>query len=291
MKIFYFLFMASAVCCAQHQQLVFLGKPQIFMPHFVCTEKSEIKITFSSDGNHMLWGAIGWIEGKKDWDIWESVKDGDTWERPHTVSFCSDSNDFDPCFSPDGRRVYFFSNRSNGFGGDDIYSVEFDTNTGTYGRATNLGTNINSLGDEWGPVLSPDGTTLLFCSDGRGGFGKHDLFISHIENGILQPAENLGSAINSSLDDFDPVFLHDGNTIIFASERGKKSNVYLYVSYKENHQYTLPVLIDTTINSANSWNFGCSINFLEPGVLYYSSHHPDNAIGKVDIYSTQYKLK
>jgi TolB protein len=283
--------MASTVCCAQHPQLVFLGKPQIFMPHVVSTEKSEIKITFSADGSRMLWGAIGWIEGKKDWDIWESVKVGDDWGKPRTVAFCSDSNDFDPCFSPDGQRVYFFSNRANGFGGDDIYAVDFDAVTGTYSRARNLGANINSPGDEWGPVFSPDGATLLFCSDGLGGEGKHDLFISRIEDGSFQPAENLGSTINSPVDDFDPVFLHDGSTIIFASERGEKDNVSLYVSYKENHHYTVPVLLDTTINSAHSWNFGCSINFLEPGVFYYCSHHPDNTIGKVDVYKTPYTLK
>ncbi len=261
------------------------------MPHMVSTEKSEVKITFSPDGKRILWGAIGWIEGKKDWDIWEIVKEANRWGEPHRAAFCSDSNDFDPCFTPDGRHIYFFSNRAGGFGGDDIYSAAFDSNTGTYGQATNLGSNINTHGDEWGPVLSPDGMTLLFCTDGRGGSGKHDLFISHKENDSFQLAEHLGNVINSPLDDFDPVFLHDGSTIVFASERLEKDNVYLYVSYKENNKYSVPVLLDTTINAAAYWNFGCSINFSEPEILYYCSHHPKNTIGKVDIYSIRYKLE
>ena len=78
----------------------------------------------------MLWGAIGWSGGAGGWDIYESERYGHGLEPPHTASFNSAANDFDPSFAPDGSGVYFFSNRDGGFGKDDIYFAPFDARNG-----------------------------------------------------------------------------------------------------------------------------------------------------------------
>ena len=112
---------------------------------------------------------------------------GGPWGPAKAVSFDSTENDFDPAFAPDGLGVYFFSNRKGGLGGDDIYFVSFDPKTGSYGAAVNLGPEINSPKDEWAPAVSPDGAMLLFATDGRGGRGKHDLFMAERERAAVGP--------------------------------------------------------------------------------------------------------
>src|SRR5262245_49275332 len=164
----------TAFACA----LVLVSPAQLWLPDVVSTAKSEVRITFRPDGTRMLWGAIGWSNGRGGWDIYESDRTSSGWSTPHVVSFNSSANDFDPSFAPDGSGVYFFSNRDGGFGKDDIYFAPFDPGTGRYGAAVNLGKTINSAGDEWAPVVSPDGKRLMFASDGHGGRGKHDLFVA-----------------------------------------------------------------------------------------------------------------
>lgn len=291
LRIYVYTLMFLLTSLSHAQKIKFVGKPELVFPNLVSTEKSEIKLTFSPDGTRMLWGAIGWENGVGGWDIWESVKKNNQWGKPKPVSFNSTSNDFDPCFSFDGKGVYFFSNRENGFGGDDVYFVPFDNKAKAYGSAINLGENVNSKGDEWGPVISEDGNTLMFCTDGRGGLGKHDIFISKLEKGKWFPAVSVGEPINSSLDDFDPVFLSDGKSIAFASERNGADQVDLFLSEWEDNKYSTPAVLDSTINSKDYWDFGCSVNPQEKNVLYFNSHKPDNGIGNVDVYKIKYVIR
>src|SRR3989339_355916 len=234
-KTFLFVLMLSAVSLITAQNIKFIGKPELVLPHLVSTEKSEIKLTFSPDGTRMLWGTIGWENGIGGWDIWESVKENNQWGKPKPVSFNSSSNDFDHCFSFDGKGVYFFSNR-------------------------------------------------------EGGFGKHDIFTSKFENGNWLPAVSIGEPINSPLDDFDPAFLSDGKTIVFASERAGNDAVDLYVSEWKENKYSTPVILNSVINSKDFWDFGCSVNPKERNVLYYNSHNPNNGVGKVDVYKIKYVI-
>src|SRR4030095_2047282 len=163
---------AAPFACA----LLLVGPAQLWLPDVVSTPKSEVRITFSPDGKRMLWGAIGWGDGKRGWDIYESERSTDGWSTPRAVSFNSTANDFDPSFAPDGSGVYFFSNRDGGVGKGHIYFAPFDARTGRYGAGKNLGAKINSAGDEWAPVVSPDGKRLMFARDGRGGRGEDEPF-------------------------------------------------------------------------------------------------------------------
>lgn len=271
------------------QKIEFIGAPEIAFPNVVTTDKTEIKLAFSPDGRRMLWGTIGWQTGVEAWNIFESVNENGKWSEPQPVSFNSTANDFDPFFAPDGKGVYFFSNRADGFGGDDIYFVPFDKRTKTYGKAENLGANINSKGDEWGAITSHDGKTLLYCTDGRGGAGKHDLFTAKKTAKGWSEAASLGK-INSPLDDFDPVFLDNGKAIVFASERQGADNVDLYITYLVKGAYTEPENLGTAVNSSENWVFGASTNPREKDVLYFNSRIEGKTLGQTDIYKIKYRI-
>lgn len=123
-----------------------------------------------------------------------------------------------PYVSPDGRRLYYTSDRPGGFGGTDIYYSEIHER-GRIGPAVNLGPVINTEGNEMFPFINNEGR-LFFSSDGHIGFGQLDIFssISDEQNTIVDVI-NLGSPINSESDDFAYYAHEDGINGYISSNR------------------------------------------------------------------------
>jgi TolB protein len=279
------------LCCTtvSANPLAHKSEARLWLPDLVSTEHSEVRITFSPDGKRMLWGTIGWQGGAGGWDIYESRRTGDGWTKPISVSFNSSANDFDPSFAPDGSGVYFFSNRAGGFGKDDLYFAAFDAKAGRYAAAKNLGASVNTAGDEWAPVISPDGARLLFATDGRGGKGKHDLFIARRIGGSWGEPQNV-DALNSAQEDFDAAFLEDGQSIIL-SRGDMDGKVDLFVSRHVGGKLEPAVRLGDAINpkEPEAWAFGPSISPHDPGALYFTSQRSEHR-GRADIYRVEYTL-
>jgi len=282
--------MAAPFACA----LLFVSPAQLWAPDVVSTAQSEVRITFSPDGKRMLWGAIGWSGSPGStgggWDIYESERVGGGWSKPRVVSFNSIANDFDPSFAPDSSGVYFFSNREGGFGKDDIYFAPFDPRAGLYGVARNLGAAINSAGDEWAPVVSPDGKRLLFASDGHGGRGKHDLFVARRAGERWEHIESL-DALNTPDEDFDATFLHDGVSVVYTSGKFETEDVALYVAEFRDGRFQPRQRLPAAVNSQKpgAWTLGPSISSHDPGALYFTSEHAEGR-GRADIYRIEYRF-
>lgn len=279
------LLLSSTLFC---QSFEVIGSPELFAPDVVCIDKSEVKITFSKDGKIVLWGAVGRENGIGGFDIWRAVKSDSGWSDPWPVSFNTQVDDFDPTFSADGKILYFFSNREGGEGGTDIYFAEYDEDKQSFGEPVNMGENVNTSGDEWGPIESPDGNKFLYCTDGMGGTGKHDIFVcERAADGWSEP-KNI-TVINSPEDDFDPIFLSDNETIIF-TKRYNDDEAYLFISYLTEDGYTKPTRLGDNINMPDTWNFGSSLDPIDHSYFYYSSHIEDDTKGRLDIYKVKYKL-
>lgn len=129
-----------------------------------------------------------------------------------------------------GKVLFFSSDRRNGFGGADIY---YCTNkNGEWSSPVNAGPSINTAGDEFYPFIAND-STLYFTSNGHGGFGGLDIFVSYKRKGKFKKAINLGYPLNTSHDDFSLATDSTGRIGYFSSNRNGgvgQDDIYLFVA-------------------------------------------------------------
>jgi outer membrane protein OmpA-like peptidoglycan-associated protein len=89
-------------------------------------------------------------------------------------------------------------------GEQDLYVSFYDEENNTWTTPLNLGPNINTMLNEYGPFLAADGVTLYFASEGHLGYGGADLFVSKRLDDTWtkwSEPENLGPIVNSWGDD------------------------------------------------------------------------------------------
>lgn len=143
------------------------------------------------------------------------------WSEPVNLGATVNSPfiDWFPAISPNGLSLYISSNRPGGFGGSttlDIWVSQRASRDDPWGSPVNLGSTINTSGNEFLPNLSPDGHWMFFTSNRAGGCGASDLWVAWRHNreddfGWEDP-RNLGCTINSPVQDNAPNFFRDRQT-------------------------------------------------------------------------------
>jgi outer membrane protein OmpA-like peptidoglycan-associated protein/Tol biopolymer transport system component len=132
-------------------------------------------------------------------DIYISKFDGQDWSKPSPLGRNINTSQYwetSASISADGKKIYFASNRPDGFGELDLYVSELDAK-GNWGKAINLGPLINTAENEDAPFIHPDGVTLYFSSDGHPNLGNSDIFVTELVGGKWKKPENLGWPINT----------------------------------------------------------------------------------------------
>ena len=110
-----------------------------------------------------------------------------------------------PTISADGKRLYFASNMPGGFGGMDLWMTRKLKN-GEWSQAMNLGSRINTAGNELFPHLTKEGA-FYFSSNGRKDCkGALDIYKVDIENKTGR-AYPMSESFNTEGDDFGIMFL------------------------------------------------------------------------------------
>jgi outer membrane protein OmpA-like peptidoglycan-associated protein len=171
----------------------------------------------SDKGVNMLKLFIASKKGNKWTDIKELPINSDQYSTGH------------PALSPDNRKMYFVSDMPGGFGGTDIYVVDY--RDGSWGVPVNLGREINTEGSEMFPFVDEAGN-FYFASDGHAGLGGLDMFYVEFRNGVpFGGVENLGAPINSTKDDFGFITDAQRSHGYFSSNRRKgysDDNIYAF---------------------------------------------------------------
>ena len=207
------------------------------LPEFInAANINEGCVTFSPDGKLMIFakGNSGKRKGAIDVDLYLSRYRNGQWTAPTPININQpDAWESTPALSPDGRTLYFSSNRKGGYGGLDIYTAQMDSR-GRFGRVRNMGPAINTAGSELFPYVAENGK-LYFSSDGHPGYGMLDIFVVNRVNGKTV-VDNLGQPVNSTADDFG-IFLFKADRGFFTSNRegGRgDDDIYTFVNEDPN---------------------------------------------------------
>lgn len=171
----------------------------------------------TADGQKMLIFMGGAVDPG---NIFIINKTGDSWSNPGILANTLNSKYLESTASitPDGKTVYFASDRQGGLGGMDIYKIELQAN-GSWGPAVNLGAPINSKDNEDAPYIHPDKKTIFFTSDGHNTMGGRDIFFSKLINNKWTRPENMGYPINTTANDNYFTLIADGTRGYFSSDR------------------------------------------------------------------------
>lgn len=185
------------------------------------TADNEGAQTLSADGKEMYFTACNRKSGLGLCDIYYSYWNGKVWTTPRNLGAPVNSRykETQPSLSPDGRTLYFASNRPGGKGGLDLWQST-QQEDGTWSEPVNLSDSINTSGEEQSPFIHPDNESLYFSSTGLQGMGRFDLFLSrkNSEGGWSKP-KNLGYPINTNFNEEGLVVNSKGTTAFYSSTR------------------------------------------------------------------------
>jgi hypothetical protein len=142
------------------------GKPKPFGPLINSTESFAACPTIADNGNLYFFSYRA--GGKGNDDIWMSECIGDLYAEPVNLGDSINTVDFDldPFIAPDESYIIFARIDKERTGNFDLF-ISFKKKDGTWTRAGNMGTKINSNGSEFCPTVSPDGKYLFFTSNRR----------------------------------------------------------------------------------------------------------------------------
>ena len=164
--------------------------------------------------------------------IYQVKKDGNGWGELELLESSINSKFWETDASLDtyGNIIFFTSDRDGGYGGKDIWMMKRLPN-GQWAEAQNLGENINTIYDEDGPYLHPDGKTLYFSSQGHQTMGGHDFLMSTMnQDGTFSEPINMGYPTNTVGNDLFFFPSVSGTKAYFSSIReGGKGDQDIYV--------------------------------------------------------------
>ena len=220
----------------------------------VNTEFHESTAVLSADGNTLYFTRNNFTKDQYRSDskrtnklkLYKSIRDKNgEFGVASELPFNSDSfSTAHPALSPDGKVLYFASDRDGTFGESDIWKVAVDE-SGNYSLPENLGTSVNTPGRETFPFVDNNGK-LYFSTDGRGGLGGLDIYSFDSEKNEIT---NLGEPINSTSDDFTFIYNTESETGYFASNRANDpldDDIYQFIRTACESRVTILVVDKAT---------------------------------------------
>jgi outer membrane protein OmpA-like peptidoglycan-associated protein len=226
------------------------------------TEKPEYSPVVSLDGSALYFTSRRpWFNGESDKgidprnnlhpeDIYVSYRDFDeTWMEPVRMEFCDSlQNEATLAVSSDERRIYLYEDI---VGRGDIFYSDFSTNK--FQGVSHLETKgVNTEAWETHCTVTPDGQSMYFVSDRKGGFGGRDIYrVQKLPDGTWSEPVNLGPKINGPLDEESPFIAVDNKTLYFSSNGEKSMGGFdVFVSVRdENNVWSDAINLGYPLNS------------------------------------------
>lgn len=188
-------------------------------------------------------------------------------------------NDREPALSPDGKELWFSSNRSPDGLGEPGKTQQLWVSDripqGGWAEPHRLEAPVNSGADDSGPSLTADGT-LYFSSRRPGGLGQADLYRARRNGKGYDAPENLGPNVNGKGDESGPFVSPDERVLVFVSRERPESEGGddLYVSHREGAGWGKARHLGAPVNSFAN-DYGPSLS-PDGKWLYFTSHRRGN---------------
>jgi Tol biopolymer transport system component len=226
----------------------------VHLPAPINSSGVELGAQLSPDGLSIYFGSDR--AGSVGVDIWAVRREclECDWGPAVRLNINSDRSDGGPAFSPDGRTLFFSSDRiPGGQGGDDIW-VTHREDTGDdqgWGTPVNLGPGVNTSDHETGPSYVPalhaEGASLYFA---RGGAAGSDIYRAL----VTIEGETIGDAVpvtelNTAATEGEPTLSHNGKEIFFHSSRSGQIDIWVATRKAPHGPWSEPINLGATINT------------------------------------------
>ncbi|HRH51389.1 MAG TPA: hypothetical protein PLP23_21730 [Panacibacter sp.] len=264
------LIILSSICynAAFSQSDLTRKEAELFGPGIFSTGLNERDMAISPDGKEYYYTIIA-PRNAYSVILVRKLING-KWSEAAVAPFSGVSPDLEPAFSPDGKKLFFVSSRPlTGEGPDKDFNIWYMERTSAgWSIPKQVGSNINTEGDEYYPSVTNDGT-LYFTANYDNSTVKDEIFKSKLINGEYQKPENLGEPINSKGYEFNAYIDPEEKFLIYTCY-GREDDMGhgdLYISYrKENGEWQQPKNLGAAINSANGLDY-CP--YISPDKKYF----------------------
>jgi hypothetical protein len=218
------------------------------------SEFDDLGPVLSEDGQELYFysNRPGGVGGS---DIYVSRRNGNVWSAPENVgdSVNSSADEYDPAPVPDGRSLFFASNRNDTPVPErrtapgklppwrttlraqqdlitfDLYRTQRDNGGGAWNAAMPLDALNKPGSSEGAAFVSHDGAFLYFASDRRSRDSEEanlDIYRARLIGDAVGSPENLGVGINTPADETEPALSPEGFTMVFSSNRDGADRIY-----------------------------------------------------------------
>jgi hypothetical protein len=157
---------------------------------------------------------------------------------------------------------------------------------------TNLGPEVNSEFPDYFPFITSDEQTLFYTSRRKGGhanavesdgYYSSDIFFSPVLDGKWDKAKNLGSSVNTTLDEELVGLKPDGSQLIVYIDHIDADKIEnLYSTHKRNNGYIKIEKLGESVTNAKEYSG--TIADTEEGAVLFFARQDNNSIGETDIY-------
>ncbi len=217
--------------------------------------------------------------------VYFSKKVNDNWSDPENITpqIMSDGNQFVSSISYEGKMLLL--SKEDEFNSDIYVSLYVDNR---WTKSMPLGSNINTRYWESHASISKDGKTLYFTSNRKGGHGYMDIYVSQLnEEGVWGPPKNLGSEINTELNEDTPFITENGQSLYFSSQGFTSMGGYdvFKSDIKDSSEWSIPQNLGYPINTTDDDLFYFPWN---NGEIAYMAKIRDEGFGITDIYKLVY---
>lgn len=153
----------------------------------------------------------------------------------------------------------------------------------------NMGPVINTRFHDYSPLISGDGSTLIFTSNRsdderaiKEGTNYEDIFICRKEGSTWSAPKKISSNINQKYNDAAASLSPDGKTLFLYYEEGAGD---IYISTFDGSDWSSPKPLNKNINTSLFWETSASVS-ADGSKLYFASNRP-GGVGELDLYVSE----